>query len=111
MKIEQVDTIPFSLPLQTPWRSARGSMQQRRGWVIQVQTDTCLLGFGESSPLPEAGSETHQQAQLKLSAAADILVGKEISEGLELLQGWIDSPAAHCGMETALLDLKREFLQ
>ncbi len=105
MKIDRIDTLPFSLPLKTAWNSARGSLQQRRGWIIRIRADNGLQGFGECSPLPEAGSETHELARLNLPADGGTLIGCEAADGLVRLQEWKQTPAVRCGIETALLDL------
>jgi o-succinylbenzoate synthase len=105
MKIDRIDTLPFSLPLKTAWNSARGSLQQRRGWIIRIRADNGLQGFGECSPLPEAGSETHELARMNLPDAGSALIGCEAADGLVQLQERKQTPAVRCGIETALLDL------
>ena len=71
--------IPYRLPLRAEWASAQGSFAERRGWLLRLETDTGLAGWGECAPLPEcnlAGElETLRQALtgLELEAARHLL--------------------------------------
>ncbi len=58
MHIASGRLIPYSLPLRHAWRTNRGTLRQRDGWIVQLTTDTGLLGHGDCAPLPEAGTET-----------------------------------------------------
>lgn len=54
--IETIDLIPYRLPLTRPWRSARGGLGERRGWLLRVGSRG-LFGYGDCAPLPAAGTE------------------------------------------------------
>ena len=55
MKIVTVDWLPYCLPLRRPWQNSNGSIGERHGKLLRVQTDDGLTGWGDCAPLPEFG--------------------------------------------------------
>ena len=47
---------PFSFPLPAPLRTAAGTLAQRRGWLLRLETPEGGLGWGEASPLGFGGA-------------------------------------------------------
>lgn len=97
---------PYVLPLRRPWRSARGVMTERRGWLVCLEAEGGLTGYGDCAPLPEAGTESHEAALARLQAALTEFpddVAAALTEYLDT--GWMNTPAARCAIETALIDV------
>ena len=95
---------PYRLALRRPWRTARGLLHERAGWLIRAQSDGAV-GFGDCAPLPEAGTETAGAAMQRLQHWCE-----HAGEGIAGLLAALDAepgaaPAADCALETALLDL------
>ena len=96
----------YQLPLSRPWRSARGSVTARHGWLIVVETEYGYSGWGDCAPFPELGTETMAAAKAALDAILPMLMGLRPQAALRRLMQ-IDNcpPATRYGIETALADL------
>ena len=105
MSIAAVRLVSYRLRLRSPWVSARGVLESRCGWLVRVGDDEGLEGAGDCVPLPGAGTETAEQAIPWLERAADEWRGLKPAEALARLDRSSCTPAARCGLETALLDL------
>lgn len=97
MRIRSSRAIPYHLPLKTIWRSAAGGFAVRSGWLLRLETDDGLLGWGDCAPLPGMASGLEERccelSQLSWAEADDWLK----QAGL--------SAAGACAVDTALLDL------
>ncbi|WP_433623187.1 o-succinylbenzoate synthase [Halomicrococcus sp. NG-SE-24] len=91
-----VETREFSLPLESPLATARGSVERRDGFLLRVEDDGDV-GLGEATPLP-GWTETLAECR----DALDELDGEEALDELEL----DDRPAARHGVALALADLR-----
>ncbi|MCW9024286.1 MAG: o-succinylbenzoate synthase [Gammaproteobacteria bacterium] len=105
MNIQSIKAIPYSLPLSKVWRSTQGSFKSRKGWLIVISSDTGLRGYGDCAPMPEAGTETKEQAQICLHEKIKAESGNRVDTVFESLALISDCPATRCGLETALLDV------
>lgn len=106
MRIAQARLMPFRLPLRQPWRTAAATLTERCGWLLCLETEDGRTGFGECTPLPEAGTETLDQAEARLEPWLRALAGRYVADTLTFLGGrGGDRPAARCALETALCDL------
>lgn len=106
MRISAARLIPYCLPLRHPWRSARGDIVQRAGWLVRLETVGGLVGHGDCAPLPDAGTES---AELALATLENWLPKLRREMPDEMLRSLdvpnVLPPAARCALETALLDL------
>ncbi|MDD5240567.1 MAG: o-succinylbenzoate synthase [Sulfuricella sp.] len=105
MRLAGCSLIPYSLPLRQPWVSASGKFAVREGWLIRLETDAGLTGYGDCAPLPQAGTENRESADSRLAGWAAELSGLSPETALDRLGTAAGTPAARCGFETALLDL------
>lgn len=48
---------PFAFPLPTALRTASGTVSQRRGWLLRLDTDAGAVGWGEAAPLAQGAME------------------------------------------------------
>lgn len=55
MNVVAADWLPYALPLRAPWRTSRGTLHERCGRLLRLQTSDGLTGWGDCAPLPEAG--------------------------------------------------------
>ena len=51
MKVTEVELIPFALPFERPYASARGTLERREMLLVRLRTDGELEGLGEAVPL------------------------------------------------------------
>lgn len=77
MKIERIAWTPFALPLAKPVATGAGAaldlLHERRGILIQLTTDSGVIGYGEASPLPHFGTETFEEIEPTLENVAELL--------------------------------------
>jgi len=105
-RIEQSDLIPFNLPLNRPWFFSGLRITERRGWLLRLVDADGTVGWGETTPFQEAGTEHPREAKAWLEETLPELAGFTPEQALEQLPPAAAAPpAARCGVETALLDL------
>jgi o-succinylbenzoate synthase len=96
--------VPYDLPFVRPWRTAHGTMQRRRGWTIQIETDAGVTGVGECAPMPEAGTERPEEAGATLSAWLDRAVGMGLDALWEAVDREPPPVSVRCALEGAIAD-------
>ena len=78
MKVVSLRCAPFRIPLLQPFATARGLIEQREGWLVELRDAEGLCGFGEAAPLPGFGCESLADLRRALGQAAASLCGAEI---------------------------------
>ena len=94
MRLSSVEVIPYALPFEEPYVTARGGLRRREMVLLRVRDGDGVVGLGEAVPLALRG-------------------GVGLREVVAELEGWgehreVDrlSPPARCAVETALMDLR-----
>ena len=89
---------PFELPLSQPLTTECGTLEVRRGFVIQYQQGG-VIGVGEATPLP-GWTESLPTCRRRLERAA-----VASSKGTSIdLSGWEETPAARHGIDLSRID-------
>jgi len=104
--ILRCELLPYHLPLRREWRSARGTIRHRSGWLVRVTDARERSGLGDCAPLPEAGTEPPERAGQALRSLARALPGRTPPQALGALPA--GPPAARAALEAALLDLQAQ---
>jgi len=91
-----VNVEPFTLPLATPIDTARGTMRDRRGFLVTVERDG-ETGVGEATPLP-GWTESREACRSALERAA---ATDSRGDALAACEG---APAARHGVSLAFAD-------
>ncbi len=99
MKIRASRIIPYHLPLRAAWVSAQARFAARHGWLLQLETDADLTGWGDCAPLPEF------DAAEELKALAQALAGLNPETARQWLHSARLHPAVRCAADVALCDL------
>lgn len=94
----------YNLKLRKTWSSAKAQRNMRQGWLIRLHCGE-HIGYGDCAPLPEMGTETLEEAKIRLQAGLRALVGLQPSTALSRLDRFQHTPAVRCALETALVDL------
>lgn len=55
MKLDQVEVVPYALPFERPYATARGTLERREMLLVRLITDSGLVGLGEAVPLSLRG--------------------------------------------------------
>ncbi len=55
MKLTEVEVIPYALPFERPYATARGTLERREIVLAKLVTDEGLVGLGEAVPLALRG--------------------------------------------------------
>jgi len=111
MQIQSVKIIPYQLGLKQLWQTNQNSLDKRNGWLVKITTDSGLSGYGDSAPLHSAGTEQTDKTFKQLKKYRAILQKTTVSDALNKLNTTEKTPAARCGVETALLDLSSQVEQ
>jgi o-succinylbenzoate synthase len=108
VKIARVRWAHYSIPFRSPYETARGSATQREGFIVALQTDDGVEGYGEAALDPAAPADQTQALQPHIEALAAHLLSTDLADIDAFLEpralGGDAERAAHCAIETALLD-------
>jgi o-succinylbenzoate synthase len=89
---------PFRLPLATPLETSSGVIDERAGWILQLERS--VAGLGEATPLP-GFTEPHDECETALEHAVAAVNDEDWPNALRAVS---DTPAARHALVTALLD-------
>jgi L-alanine-DL-glutamate epimerase-like enolase superfamily enzyme len=103
MRLASVEVIPYALPFEQPYITARGRLEQREMVLLRLRSDDGLVGLGEAVPLSLRGG----------AGLADVVAELERLEERDALDEatlrgdalGLSAPA-RCAALTALLDLR-----
>jgi o-succinylbenzoate synthase len=108
MRITSLDAIPYALPFEVPYVTARGRLKRREMLLVKLLTDDGVEGLGEAVPLSLRGGTSLAQAEREAREhAASRLVGLEPAQArarTHSTSGELSAPVA-AALEMALLDL------
>ena len=82
MKLGRVRIQGFSLPLRQAMRTAHGRVERRDGFLVEVEDEAGLRGFGEATPLPSFGTEELAKCGQALEASFRADLTKTFSEAV-----------------------------
>lgn len=111
MRIEGLETIPYALPFERPYSTARGTLEQRELLLLRIHGQAGSFGLGEAVPLSLRGDVTLDAVARDLrDGCAPLLRGQKltISSIAGLIAGIAAagaSPPALCAVDLALHDL------
>jgi L-Ala-D/L-Glu epimerase len=118
IRIDDFELVPFALPFEEPYVTARGSLDRREMILLRLRADDGPAGLGEAVPLSLRGGAGPAEVLEALHRAARRLRGTDITamtEGspvgaaaelvVELAAGGHLPPPAVAALETALFDL------
>ena len=80
MKISEIITTPLLIPYKKPYHWAQGVIQGAEVILVEVHTDTGLVGYGESIATPSA-----EAIRSYLKLAGDICIGQSPFENARLM--------------------------
>ncbi|MFC7073916.1 o-succinylbenzoate synthase [Halovenus rubra] len=95
-----MDVEPFSVELADPLGTARGTIQQRNGFLVTVGYNG-RHGVGEATPLP-GWTESYEECREALNRGANIAT--ELDWGVALAK--LDTPAARHGLSLAFAEAR-----
>jgi o-succinylbenzoate synthase len=108
MKNIKLSYSPYKLKFNKPFGTAKGIMNEMKGFVIRLKSDSGKTGVGDAAPFPDSGSESYSDAEnelknLKLNLKISLQdVEKSLTDNLYSLDKY---PALHHGVEQALISL------
>jgi L-Ala-D/L-Glu epimerase len=118
MRIERAELVPYALPLEEPYVTARGTLERREMVLLRLHTDAGLVGLGEAVPLSLRGGDDLARVVRRLHRAVRRLAPADVSDfgGEDPLRSAVDAfvhaaagrrlpaPAA-AALEMSLFDL------
>ncbi len=119
MKLRRARLVPYRLPLLRGLSTAHGQVLERRGWLLELETDSGEVGRGDACPFPgdenpaaagdAFGMESWPVCGERLEGLAAGLMGRGVSEALAFLDSpegsAPDAPAARVALDCALSEL------
>jgi len=100
--------LPYILKFSSPFITSKNSITERKGLIISLTSNSGNIGFGDSAPFPEYGSETYEKA---ISVIDNIDVNfkidlSDIENSFEDFFSPINSlPSLRHGIEQAFMNL------
>ena len=79
-------------------------MSERQGFLLRLESDDGVVGWGEASPATWVGGEPLEQAAKALGQVVEEIRRLPAVAAIEELD--LGCPSARCALETALLDLR-----
>ncbi len=110
MILTAVHVLPYASPLTPPFTTPAGTILERKGWIIQCESDGGLIGQGECAPLPGWSPDTWEDYDSTLRELPSQLVGLSLAQDPVALAGALEGtvagqPALQFALESALFDL------
>jgi o-succinylbenzoate synthase len=118
VRVVEVELVPFALPFERPYITARGTLERREMLLVRLRTDAGIEGLGEAVPLALRGGADLDAVVRGIRKAARRFRRADLSDfgGEEPLRAAVDSfihvaagrrlPApARAAIEMAIFDL------
>ena len=109
MKLVRARITPYCLPLVHPLETAHGVFMERRGALLELETDSGLRGCGDACPFPGFRMETPEALIPSLEALAQALLGHDPRLRLEARERALEmkpeAPGARFALDCALHEL------
>lgn len=111
MRIERVTVHQYDIPLYEPFVTALKPIPELERVLVEIETDTGVVGIGEGAPAYEVTGETQRSTAAVVEEILAPLVLNENPLDIERVRRemWklVDgSPAAHAALEIALQDIR-----
>jgi len=106
MRLRSISAQLLRVPLSRPYAIAGGAWDAAEMVVVQLVSDTGLVGHGVAAPAEEVTGETCADALAALEGAlVEALGGLELEHALQRLPSLAAGPAAQAAIDMALHDL------
>ena len=118
MRIAEVEIIPYALPLERPYVTARGTLERREMVLLRLRTEAGIVGLGEAVPLSLRGGATLRRVERSLvrlarrvarldvaALAEEPALGAAVDALIHVAAGRRLPAPAKAAVETALFDL------
>ncbi len=79
MRIAEVEVIPYALPLERPYVTARGTLERREMVLLRLRTEAGIVGLGEAVPLSLRGGDTPARVERSLVRIARRLARLDVA--------------------------------
>jgi o-succinylbenzoate synthase len=79
MRISEVEIIPYALPLEQPYVTARGTLDRREMVLVRLRTEAGIVGLGEAVPLSLRGGATLHRVERSLMRVARRLARLDVA--------------------------------
>jgi len=115
--ITNIRIFRYQLPFKSTMRFTGHELTKREGYIVALETDQGLTGYGEIAPLPGLHKESLEECFKQLQSLLPILLPKsfdfEEKTPHELMLNWLDSyqlhPSLHFGLDMATIQLSGLF--
>jgi o-succinylbenzoate synthase len=118
MRLTEVEVVPYALPFERPYATARGTLERREMLLVRLITDGGIVGLGEAVPLSLRGGADPRAVGRAIRKGTRRLRRSDLSDfsGSEPLLAAVDAyihtvagrrlpPPAKAAIEMAVFDL------
>lgn len=109
MKITGISFSRYNYNFKTPIKTAREIITNREGFIVKFLTDTGLITFGESAPLPNFGTEYYFEAENSIKKGIGYFSGIDVPESIFSIPSLLDKAdltnTARAAFEQCFLEL------
>lgn len=95
----------YRVPFTQPFVTRHGTVTERDGAIVALETDGGLRGVGEITSRPERQDLALPPEMDSLHSAAPALLGRTPEDAVAQLRAMTLAPGTRCALETALFDL------
>jgi L-alanine-DL-glutamate epimerase-like enolase superfamily enzyme len=115
LRIRQITVFDLDLPLHDDFTISQGTLRAARVAYVRLSLHGGVTGYGEIAPFPDLTGEDRDESHRVAEGLAELLIDQPVSRYRRLSElmhaAAPESPAARCGLETALLDALARALQ
>lgn len=109
MRLVRARLRPYRLPLRNPLETAHGILRERNGCLLELETDSGLLGYGDACPFPGFRMETVEKAVETLDQVVrglDKVDPRDLRSSLDLVvEQTAHAPASRFAIDCALHEI------
>ncbi|OQW90029.1 MAG: dipeptide epimerase [Rhodoferax ferrireducens] len=102
MLIKRLTVGEIKVPLKVPFKTAVRSVTEVHDLVIQIETDTGLIGYGEAPATAVITGDVLGSMRAALELIAPRLLGKPLADFSTLLRTLHQTAVHHCNLKAAL---------
>ncbi len=106
MIIREIKFIPYKLKFISPLKTSKETFEYRKGFLIRLTDSGGNNFYGDVAPLVSFGTETLEDAKIKLTSIQALLTGKDYPDIFNFINSFElhGFPAVKFGIEQALIN-------
>lgn len=106
MKVKAAAVVPYEVSLRQRYEPSSGALRSRSGFLLRIESDAGVVGWGDAAPLAGYTSESPQDVSAALTELADGSSGQAVADLTEAGEALVGAtPCATAAVASAAADL------